>query len=55
MSRLHAVVDVPAGQHQVAAEFRAGVFGWPVLRDPLGRLSCVTGNSPEATRLRDIG
>ena len=29
--------------------------GWHVLRDPNGLDFCVTGNSPEATRRRDIG
>jgi Glyoxalase-like domain len=29
VTRLHAVVDVPAEQHAVAAEFWSRVFGWP--------------------------
>lgn len=29
--------------------------GWHVLRDPLGQLFCVTDNSPEQTRRREIG
>lgn len=29
--------------------------GWCVLRDPAGHLFCVTLNSPEQTRIRDLG
>jgi len=29
--------------------------GWHVLRDPVGSLFCVTGNSPSGTRDRDLG
>lgn len=29
--------------------------GWHLLRDPAGSLFCVTGNSPAATRRRDLG
>jgi hypothetical protein len=29
--------------------------GWHVLRDPMGQPFCVTVNSPEQTRHRDLG
>jgi hypothetical protein len=29
MAWVHAVIDVPAGQHEAAASFWAGVLGWP--------------------------
>src|SRR3954447_23468371 len=29
MSWIHAVIDVPADQHAAAADFWAGVLGWP--------------------------
>ena len=32
-----------------------GRGGWHVLRDPAGLLFCVTANSPDVTRTRDIG
>ena len=38
-----------------AGDIGRGRGGWHALRDPAGLAFCVTANSPEATRHRDIG
>jgi len=38
-----------------AVDVAPGRGGWHVLRDPAGLLFCVTANSPEVSRTRDIG
>jgi hypothetical protein len=38
-----------------AGDTGAGRGGWHVLRDPAGLPFCVTENSPEQTRHRDLG
>jgi hypothetical protein len=54
----HGTDDVPA---EVARLIRLGAEdigpgrGWHVLRDPVGRVFCVTGNSPRQTARRDLG
>ena len=51
--------DVPAEVERLLAlggeDVGAGRGRWHVLRDPLGEVFCVTGNSPEQTQRRDIG
>jgi hypothetical protein len=50
--------DVPADVRRLVGLGATDVGegrGWHVLRDPVGLLFCVTENSPEATRHRDLG
>jgi hypothetical protein len=55
----HGTDDLDAEVRRVlglgATDVGRGAGGWHVLRDPLGQLFCITRNSPEATRLRDLG
>jgi hypothetical protein len=54
----HGADDVPAEVRRLlglgASDVAPGT-GWHVLRDPVGLAFCVTGNSPEQSRIRDIG
>ena len=55
----HGADDLTAEVRRVlgigADDIGAGRGGWHALRDPAGLAFCVTANSPERTRLRDIG
>ena len=47
--------EVRRVQYLGAGDIGRGRGGWHALRDPAGLAFCVTANSPEATRHRDIG
>jgi hypothetical protein len=55
----HGTDDLPVEVQRVLAlgadDLGAGRGGWHALRDPAGLAFCVTENSPEQTRHRDIG
>ena len=54
----HGTDDVPAEVRRVldlGADDIGPGRGWHALRDPVGLAFCVTGNSPELTRRRDLG
>jgi hypothetical protein len=50
----HVPLEVARLRALGADDVRPGP-GWHVLRDPVGMVFCVTGNSPDSTRSRDLG